>query len=275
MNSAENRHRWKFETDETIIPHPSGPFPPSESRRCGPNRRTGQAAGSGPFRARNRAKRRTRFLVIAVTIDFSPEQRVTIGAIVQPTSISLLDLLKHGEDQQAWHQMVEIYQPLIEKWLRRFGAPPGELNDLSQTILTVVVKKLPAFEHGGRTGSFRSWIRAITRNCLLKFWRDNKLVPVATGKTSFNESLNQLADDSSELSQQWNREYDEQVLAAVLKQIRNEFQPQTWEAFKRVVVQEESPSDVARAMGISVNSVFIAKSRVLSRVRVIGKYMID
>lgn len=171
--------------------------------------------------------------------------------------------------------MVEIYQPLIEKWLRRFGAPPGELNDLSQTILTVVVKKLPAFEHGGRTGSFRSWIRAITRNCLLKFWRDNKLVPVATGKTSFNESLNQLADDSSELSQQWNREYDEQVLAAVLKQIRNEFQPQTWEAFKRVVVQEESPSDVARAMGISVNSVFIAKSRVLSRVRVIGKYMID
>ena len=89
---------------------------------------------------------------------------------MQPTSISLLDILQQGDDQAAWERMLKIYQPLIKKWLVRFDAPTDDLNDLSQNVLTVVVRKLPSFEHAGREGSFRSWVRNITRNCLLEFW---------------------------------------------------------------------------------------------------------
>ena len=192
-----------------------------------------------------------------------------------PTSISLLDLLKQGEDVDAWQRMLEVYQPLIAKWLARFGAPNGELNDLSQSVLAVIVKKLPAFEHNGREGSFRSWVRSITRNCLLEFWRAKKIQPVATGNSSFQESLNQLSVEESELSQKWNREYDEQVLATLLKQIQGEFQASTWEAFRLVAIDGVKASEVASQLNVSVNSVFIAKSRVMSRLRVVGKYMID
>ncbi len=171
--------------------------------------------------------------------------------------------------------MLDVYQPLIAKWLARFGAPSGELNDLSQSVLAVVVKKLPTFEHNGREGSFRSWVRAITRNCLLEFWRAKKIQPVATGKTSFQESLNQLSIEESELSQKWNREYDEQVLATLLMQIQDEFQQSTWQAFRLVAVDGLRASEAARQLNVSVNSVFIAKSRVMSRLRVVGKYMID
>lgn len=171
--------------------------------------------------------------------------------------------------------MLIIYQPLIEKWLVRFGAPSNDLHDLSQNILTVVIRKLPVFEHSGREGAFRSWVRSITRNCLLEFWRAKKIQPVATGKTSFLESLNQLESENSELSQQWNREYDQQVLASLLNQIEAEFRPATWQAFKRVAVDGQKPVDVAEELDVTVNSVFIAKSRVMSRLKVVGKHMID
>lgn len=194
---------------------------------------------------------------------------------MEPTSISLLDLLKQENNQNAWRQMLDIYQPLIGKWLGRLGAPENEVHDLSQSILVVVVRKLPQFQHQGNQGAFRSWLKNITRNCLLEYWRSQKLQPIATGKTSFQESLNQLADDSSELSQLWNQEYDRQVLASLLQQIQNEFQPSTWEAFRLVTIDGVPAKSVAEQLDMTVNSVFIAKSRVMSRLRVVGKYMID
>ncbi len=171
--------------------------------------------------------------------------------------------------------MLNIYQPLIRKWLGRFGAPPNELPDLSQSILTVIIKKLPEFQHQGREGSFRSWIKSITRNCLLEFWRAKKIHPVATGKTSFQEEINQLADDTSDLSAKWNREYDQQVLATLLNQIQNEFKPSTWNAFQLVAIEGISAKAAAEQLSVTVNSIFIAKSRVMARLRAIGKHMID
>lgn len=194
---------------------------------------------------------------------------------MQSTSISLLDLLKDGEDEQAWQTMVTIYQPLIKKWLGRLGTPANELGDLSQNVMTVVVRKLPEFEHGGRTGAFRSWLRNITRNCLLEFWRKNKQTPVATGKSEFQEQLNQLADQTSELSQMWDREYDEHVLASLMTVIRPEFRSQSWEAFELFVLEGIPATDVAERLGVSANSVFIAKSRIMMRLREVGKYMIE
>ncbi len=194
---------------------------------------------------------------------------------MQSTSISLLDLLKDGEDDQAWQTMVAIYQPLIKKWLGRLGTPANELGDLSQNVMTVVVRKLPDFEHGGRTGAFRAWLRNITRNCLLEFWRSNRRTPVATGKSAFQEELNQLADQTSELSQIWDREYDEHVLASLMKVIRPEFQSQSWQAFELFVLEGIPAAEVADRMGVSTNSVFIAKSRIMTRLREVGKYMIE
>lgn len=194
---------------------------------------------------------------------------------MQQTSLSLLELLKQGSDSDAWQTMLNVYQPLISKWLLRFGTPTNELTDLTQNVLTVVVGKLAQFEHQGRTGAFRAWLRNITRNCLLEFWRQNKIVPLATGKTSFQENLNQLADQTSELSQLWNREYDSHVVVSLLNLIRPEFKPQTWSVFELFVIQGHKAADVAARLGITANSVFIAKSRIMSRLREVGKYMID
>ncbi|MEC8554795.1 MAG: sigma-70 family RNA polymerase sigma factor [Planctomycetota bacterium] len=194
---------------------------------------------------------------------------------MQSTSLSLSDLLKNREDQGSWEVMVELYQPLIEKWLLRFGAPANDREDLAQSVLLVVSNKLGAFKHSGNTGAFRSWLRSITRNCLLEFWRENKIRPIATGNSSFQESLEQLADECSELSRIWQEEYDQEVLKSLLKRIQDDFQQQSGEAFRRVAIEGIAAKEVAQQLGITVNSVFIAKSRIMNKLRLVGKDLLD
>jgi RNA polymerase sigma-70 factor (ECF subfamily) len=64
-------------------------------------------------------------------------------------------------EENAWKDLTDLYRPLIIGWLRRQGVAARDLDDLSQEILLSVVKYLSSFEHSGRPGTFRSWLRTI------------------------------------------------------------------------------------------------------------------
>ncbi len=183
------------------------------------------------------------------------------------TSASLLDRLRLDPDQASWQRLVDLYTPLIQAWLRRHAAPEQDTNDLVQEVLAVVVRRLPEFQREPRTGAFRSWLRTITVNCLRDYWRSGRSRPLATGDSNFLEVLNQLEDPQSDLARQWDAEHDRYVTARLMKHIEPQFEPRTWQAFQRVALDRASPDEVAAELGISVNAVFIAKSRVLARFR--------
>lgn len=191
------------------------------------------------------------------------------------TSISLLDAVRDGQDESAWKRMFEIYEPLIEKWLRRFSAPNQDIKDLVQEVMIVVMKKIKQFDHRGHTGAFRGYLREIARLQLLQFWKNKKIQPIAYGDSDFQQVIEQLEVETSELSQRWNMEYDEYVLKSVMNSVKGEFTDQTWQAFHAVTFEERKASEVAETLGISTNAVFVAKSRVLSRVRKYGENIID
>lgn len=191
------------------------------------------------------------------------------------TSLSLLDAVRRGDDEIAWQRMFEVYKPLIEKWLRRFSAPNQDIDDLVQDVLTVVVKKIEGFERKSQTGAFRAWLRNTTQNILYQLWRKKKFTPVAHGDSDFQEVLNQLQVETSELSQQWNREYDDYILKSVLKTVQGEFAAQTWDAFKMVAIEGRPSREVAEELGMTINAVFIAKSRIMARVRTFGQHILD
>src|SRR5262249_39510980 len=171
------------------------------------------------------------------------------------------------DDDPSWQRLVELYTPLIHGWLRRYFVPEADADDLVQEVLSVVVRELPRFEHNQRTGAFRSWLRGITVNRLRDFWRSRRYRPEATGDSQFVSRLEQLEDPTSGLSQQWNQEHDQHVVRQLLEQIRHEFQPATWQAFSGVMLEGEKPAQVAERLGVSVNAVLLAKSRILHRLR--------
>jgi len=195
------------------------------------------------------------------------ERAIAADIDMDKTSVSLLDRARGANDAAAWDRLVSLYTPLIRAWLRRQAAPASDDQDLVQEVMTVVVRRLAEFEHNGRPGAFRTWLRSITVNCLRDFWRAKRLRPITRGGSDFQGWLDQLADSESALSKLWDRDHDVHVMKRIMEHLEPDFAPNTWRAFRRVAIEGASPDEVAGELGMSVNAVFIAKSRVLARLR--------
>ncbi len=190
------------------------------------------------------------------------------------TRLSLLTQASMGSDH-AWAEMVSVYQPLVYGWLRRHDVSHHDAEELTQEVLSVVVKELPEFSHSGNKGAFRHWLRQITVNRARGFWRAGKLRPTATGETQFLKMLDQLADDASALSQRWEREHDQHVLRECLRRIESEFTPVTLTAFRRQVFDGAAADDVAAELEMTVGAAYSAKSRVLRKLRQAAEGLVD
>lgn len=191
------------------------------------------------------------------------------------TSISLLDSLRRTPNEMLWRRLVEVYSPLVRGWLSRYALLEQDADDLAQEILAVVVRKLPEFERQPRTGAFRRWLLGITVNCLHEFWRSRRLRGVSPGGTAFLEKLRELEDPHSSLSRIWDREHDRHVAWHLLEEIRAQFEPTTWEAFRRVAIDGQTAAQAAAELGMTLNAVFIAKSRVMTRLRQAGAGLLE
>jgi RNA polymerase sigma-70 factor (ECF subfamily) len=188
------------------------------------------------------------------------------------TSISLLECLRQSPSESAWQRLVELYTPLIQIWLRRYSLRNQDIEDLSQEVLAVVVRRVADFKRNAQAGSFRRWLRTITVNCLRDFWRAQRYRPRDVG---FDRVLDELADTDSPLSKLWDKEHDEYVTRRLLARIQPCFQPKTWQAFQRVALEGVAVDQVAAELGLSINAVFIAKSRVVHMLRRESQGLID
>jgi RNA polymerase sigma-70 factor (ECF subfamily) len=182
-------------------------------------------------------------------------------AISSPeTSVSLIEQARDPEAAAAWDRLAAIYTSLLHAWFRAAGLQATDRDDLSQRVLEVLVRRLPEFEHNGRPGAFRAWLRSIAVNLLREFWRRQR----PPGSASV---LDQLIDPRSSLSQLWDKEHDRHVLHALLGLVQPEFAEPVWQAFRRLALEGIPARQVALELGTTVNAVLISKSRVLARLR--------
>jgi RNA polymerase sigma-70 factor (ECF subfamily) len=190
------------------------------------------------------------------------------------TRQSLLLRAQTGEEN-AWKDLTDLYRPLIIGWLNRQGVPARDLEDLSQDILLTVVKHLPTFQHSGRRGAFRSWLRTIVCSRTTDYWRAIDASTQASGGSGATAALQQLADPDSSLNRQWDEEHDRYVLDCLLDLVEEEFEPATLQAFRRLALDGASGAEAAQELGLSVAAVYVAKSRVLQRIRQEAEGLID
>ncbi len=183
------------------------------------------------------------------------------------TSHSLLERLADAADQSAWRSLSAAYEPLIRNWLQRQAVAADDQDDLVQDVLIAVMKRLPEFKHNQQTGAFRNWLRLITVNCLRNFWRAKRIRPRATGGTDFQSMLVDLEDPKSDLAAQWDREHDLLITRQVLRLIKRDFDKKTWQAFERTTFDKAPAAEVAAELGMTANAVYLAKSRIMTRLR--------
>ncbi len=176
------------------------------------------------------------------------------------TSITLLERLRKPGERDAWDRFVQLYTPLLLFWARRTGLPEADAADLVQEVFLVLLRKLPEFAYQpGR--SFRGWLRTI----LVNKWRNYRDRLVNT-RNEGPAALEDLAGPDS-MADLVKADYQQYLVGRALQLMQVEFQPATWKACWEYVVRGRPAAEVAAELNLSVNAVYLAKSRVLTRLR--------
>jgi RNA polymerase sigma-70 factor (ECF subfamily) len=181
------------------------------------------------------------------------------------TSASLLAKLRQPVDLEAttaaWGRFVQLYTPLLFYWARRVGLRDEDAADLVQDVFATLVQKMPAFSYDADKG-FRAWLRTVTLNK----WRDRLRQSVLPSGTASDPSVSEVADSSGpDLLEE--TEYRRYLVQRALHLMQTEFAPNTWKACWEHVVMDRPAAEVAAELGIGVGAVYVAKSRVLGRLR--------
>jgi RNA polymerase sigma-70 factor (ECF subfamily) len=181
------------------------------------------------------------------------------------TRPSLLIRIRDVNDAEAWREFVRLYTPLVFGHCTRRGLQEADAADVAQEVMRVAAQAMPQFQYDSQRGRFRGWLLQTTRHRLLKFFARQQRAPQPAGETAIERFLDQ--EPHAEEQARWDEDYRQQLFAWAAEKARPEFQGATWEAFWLTAVQSVSVKDAAHRLGISVGAVYIARSRVIARLR--------
>ena len=175
-------------------------------------------------------------------------------------SPSLLNRL--GDDSAnslAWSRFIQIYTPLLMHWVKRLGMRHDEAVDVVQDVMLALMVTLPSFQYDSNS-SFRSWLRTVTRNKTSDYLRRNQVRRRHETLKSM-ESANEVDSVFTDI------EFHQAVSRRALEIMKREFEETTWRACWEATVEARKADDIAAELGISANAVYLAKGRVLRRLR--------
>ena len=175
------------------------------------------------------------------------------------TSLSLIVRLKQRVPE-AWERFDELYSPLLHHWARLIGLSAEEVQDAVQDVSVLLWDKLQEFNYDGR--SFRGWLRTILQNKGRDMQRRRALAPQPAGSVILREA--RAEEQKDVLSEE---EFATFLARQALQLMQSEFQEATWRACWLTTVDGLSAKAAAEQLGITENAVFLAKGRVLRRLR--------
>lgn len=184
---------------------------------------------------------------------------------IPDTQYSLLARLSDPSDREAWQQFADLYQPVIYRIARGRGFQDADAQDLAQQILMSVAGAIPSWKKTSAQTRFRHWLKKVTKNAAL-----NALTRGPKETVAASSKLVAIQNDvfvDSELEKQIDDEHRREVYRQAAEIVQRQVQPATWDAFRRSTLLDQSAEEVSEQTGLTVGSVYVARSRVLSKLR--------
>jgi RNA polymerase sigma factor (sigma-70 family) len=184
------------------------------------------------------------------------------------TRSSLVVRLYDARDEAAWAEFLVIYEPLILRLLCKKGLQECDARDICQQVLAAVARDIEQWRPDGAAASFRRWLFQIARNRAMKFLSRSPLAGGGVGGSAAYEILQAQPAARTGPDDEFDLEYRQQLLFVAAGQIRAEFREATWAAFWQTCVADRPVTEVALELGMTVGNVYVARSRVIGRLRV-------
>ena len=181
------------------------------------------------------------------------------------TRHSLILRLPSAQDSRAWTEFCSIYEPLIHRFARNQGLQDADAKELVQDVMISVAKSVKDWRVDASRGRFRAWLFRIARNRLIDHLRKRRPDRASGGTEELSALGNVVARESVEATLE--SQHRQELFRSAAALVRDEVQPSTWQAFWKTYVGGLSSEDAARELGITVGAVYIARSRVLHRLR--------
>lgn len=175
------------------------------------------------------------------------------------TPATLLHRLCERPIPGDWERFVRLFTPLLRRWAARFGVPDSSVEDLLQELFVLLIRKLPEFRLDP-TRSFRAWLWTVFRRTILA-WQQRQPPLGPTGQQLAERSTPDHIEEATET------EYRDYLLSRILQIVQADFPETTWRIFQQVAIAGRPAADVAEEMQVTVNAVYLARSRVLARLR--------
>lgn len=184
-------------------------------------------------------------------------------------------------DVDSWRRLVDLYSPLVYFWIAKSSVPKQDIKDVFQDVFFSVAKSIQQF-HPRQKGSFRGWLRTVTRSKANDYFRRQQRQPTPIGGTEAKHFFEQIAGTENSTTSSNNNEnggaeetdfeqmekvIHDQLLRKALTGLRGSIHEQTWHAFWMVAVEGRATSEVAEELSMQPGAVRVAKSRVLKRLR--------
>ncbi|MEJ1379607.1 MAG: sigma-70 family RNA polymerase sigma factor [Candidatus Sedimenticola sp. (ex Thyasira tokunagai)] len=179
-----------------------------------------------------------------------------------------------GKDPDAWVYLNQVYRPSMRGWLAGYGVRPDDAEDLIQDVQLLITQKIESFEHNGRRGAFRAWLKAMTINGARNFLRSSA-VSKKSGMSVFEEALEGLSDPQSSFTRAFDIAHDHAVIKVLLHRVARQVEEDTLALFVHNVLDENPPNETAAHFKVNVGKVYVAKSRVLRKLRTLNSEWVD
>lgn len=179
------------------------------------------------------------------------------------TQISLIARMSDAGDDDAWSEFVQVYQPLVHRFIQRHGLQYADAVEVTQEVLSRVARSIKTWDPHHQHGTFRGWLYRITRNQTIDFLRKRRgEVAKATGE---EVGLSQIADPTESESQVFQAEYEKQLFHWAAQKLKPTFKATNWKAFWMSTIDGMSIEEVAKELKIDCGIVYVARSRIMTR----------
>ena len=180
------------------------------------------------------------------------------------TRHSLMIRLKDEQNDVAWGEFVQAYEPFLYRLAGRQGVPERHVPDVVQQILLTVAKSVDGWKPDGGEGSFRRWLATVARNVVIRFMTHERRRIGGQGGTEMRDLLHNVAGapNSDQV-----RQHEHELIVWADEQVRSEFIETSWTAFWATVIDGRSVNDVAAELNITPGSIYMSRSRIMAKIR--------